>query len=109
MVWGSSTGVVRCMLACRSNRVEGTPVSTEAHERVHDANGKTEDIEAPPDPGANANICGGSCDPPADDVSAGTFDLGFSQDGRSDPEKDVVLRIEAETEAETKVCKPHNA
>ena len=51
--------------------------------------------------------CSGASTPP-EDVSAGAFDLGFSRDGRSDPSKDVVLRIEAETELETKVRRALN-
>lgn len=77
-----------------------------AREHVHNSNGHVAKKKAARDSCTGSSGCDGACSPPPDDVSAGTFDLGFSRDGRSDPQKDVVLRIEAETEEETKVPHP---
>ena len=103
------------MVTCKRHQTElshcrsctGLPVScvlcTGEHERAHGTNGHPAEQKAAAESDSGGDGCGPSCDPLPDDDGAGTFDLGFSRDGRSDPRKDVVLRIEAETEAETKV------
>ena len=75
----------------------------EPEEHAHQANGRSTEEKAAPDVcAANGSGCAAASDPP-EDVDASAFDLGFSRDGHSDPGKNVVLRIEAETEVETKV------
>ena len=74
----------------------------EPEEHAHRPNSHAAEDKPAPDVCAVGNGCAATCERP-EDVDASAFDLGFSRDGHSDPSKDVVLRIEAETEVETKV------
>ena len=81
---------------------ETTAPDISGHGRA--ANGYTEEETAASDVSGDGDGYAAPCDgPPPEDVSASAFDLGFSRDGHSDPRVDVVLRIEADTEASTKV------